>query len=128
MKSLTVLSLLIAAIPAHAAPAPTEAREPRISTLVVFGADPCPQSSDEEIIVCARRPESERYRIPEQFRHKRSEEPALSWATRTRTLDMVSRRGIPNSCSPIGSNGQTGCLRQFLETARAEREAAKQGE
>jgi len=128
MKSLNVLGLLIAAIPAHAAPKPAESHEPRISTLVVFGTDPCPQSSDEEIIVCARQPESERYRIPEQFRNKRPEEPGLSWATRVRTLDMVSRRGIPNSCSPIGSNGQTGCLRQFLEAARAEREAAKRGE
>jgi len=128
MKSLNVLSLLIAAIPAHAAPVPTEAREPRISTLVVFGADPCPQSSDDEIIVCARQPETERYRIPEPFRNRRPEEPGISWPTRSRTLDMVSRRGIPNSCSPIGSNGQTGCLRQFLETARAEREAAKRGE
>lgn len=132
MKALLPLALLLApalaAAPATAADRkPIDASPPpRVATLVVYGDDPCPRSSDEEIVVCARQPESERYRIPKELRNKRKTDiPSQSWASRVRTLDMVSKRGLPNSCSPEGSGGQTGCMRQFLEAARAEREAAK---
>jgi len=122
------LPLLFAAMPLAAAAEPAEPPPPQVSTLVVYGDDPCPRSSDEDIIVCARQPESDRYRIPKQFRKKKAEDSAQSWVERARTLDWVSRTGRPNSCSPHGSGGQTGCMRQFLEAARAEREAAKQGQ
>lgn len=133
MKALLFLPLLLAAAPLAAAPKtpalPGEAPPPRVSTLVVYGDDPCPRSKDDEIIVCARQPESDRYRIPKQFRNKKRDDGAgQSWTERTRTLDMVSKKGLPNSCSPHGSGGQTGCMRQFLEAARAEREANKAGE
>jgi hypothetical protein len=42
----------------------------RIQTLVVYGEDPCPKSDDGSITVCARKPESERYRIPKALRDK----------------------------------------------------------
>jgi len=126
MKMLVPIALLLAA-PAVAAPESSTEPPPRISTLVVYGDDPCPRSKDDEIIVCARQPESERYRIPKELRNKKkTDEVTQSWVERTRTLDMVSKKGLPNSCSPHGSGGQTGCMRQFLEAARAEREAAKQ--
>lgn len=128
MRSCLALAALLVATPSLAATEPADAPAPRVSTLVVFGDDPCPRSSDDEIVVCARQPEGERYRIPKEFRKKRVDEISQSWAVRARTLDMVSRRGIPNSCSPIGSNGQTGCMRKFLEAARAEREAGQDGE
>jgi len=133
MKLPLSCALLILAAPAWSAPPATkslaEDPPPRVSTLVVYGQDPCPRSKDDEIIVCARQPESDRYRIPKGLRkHKKTDEPAVSWTERTRTLDMVSQRGLPNSCSPNGSNGQTGCMRQFLEAARAEREAIRRGE
>ncbi|MBD3760827.1 hypothetical protein [Rhizorhabdus sp.] len=131
MKALFPIALLLAAPLAAAGPGESlsEAPPPRISTLVVYGEDPCPRSKDDEIIVCARQPESDRYRIPKQLRkHKKSDEPAVSWTERTRTLDMVSQKGLPNSCSPHGTGGQTGCMRQFLEAARREREAMKAGQ
>ena len=128
MKIALLLPLLLAAAPLAAAPKGEEPPPPRISTLVVFGDDPCPRSGDEEIIVCARQPEGERYRIPKALRKKKREDITQSWVERARTLDMVSKKGLPNSCSPQGSYGQTGCMRQFLEAARAEREADKQGD
>ncbi len=131
MKALLPVALLLAAPLAAAGPGESlaEAPPPRISTLVVYGEDPCPRSKDDEIIVCARQPESDRYRIPKQLRkHKKTDEPAVSWTERTRTLDMVSQKGLPNSCSPHGTGGQTGCMRQFLEAARREREAMKAGQ
>jgi hypothetical protein len=133
MKRLSAaLLLLVATAPLHAAepqavPVDTP---PRFSTMVVFGDDPCPRSRDDEIVVCARQPESERYRIPKELRKKQQDAQAAtqSWVERARTLDMVSKKGLPNSCSPHGSGGQTGCMRQFLEAARAEREADKAAE
>ncbi len=129
MTATFLLPLLLAAAPAPATPVLDEPPPPRIATLVVYGEDACPRSRDDEITVCARLPEDERYRIPKQFRKKpKTEAENQSWVERARTLDMVSRNGRPNSCSPQGTNGQTGCMRQFLEAARLEREAAKQAD
>ena len=106
---------LTAAPPAYAAAPATE----KIATLVVFGNDPCPRSSDDEIVVCARQPESERYRIPKQFRGKKYNEARDgSWAGTAKVLEYVSRQGLPGSCSPTGSYGQTGCFRKFLDENR----------
>jgi hypothetical protein len=131
MKRLVLLPLLLAAAP-PAAPETSlaETPPPRITTLVVYGEDPCPRSRDDEIVVCARQPEGDRYRIPKELRGKRKKGdiPTQSWVERARTLDVVSRKGLPNSCSPHGSGGQTGCMRQFLEAARLEREAMKESE
>jgi hypothetical protein len=119
--------MLLSLLAAAAVPAPAPVVPPQnISTLVVYGSDPCPRSKDDEIVVCARQPENERYRIPKALRDKRKKEaPAESWTARVRTMDVVSQRGLPNSCSPIGTNGQTGCFRQFQEFMRAQRQADK---
>jgi hypothetical protein len=101
-----------------AAPAPRTPAKPaevRLATLVVFGNDPCPQSTPDEVVVCARQPESERYRIPKQFRGKQYNAARDgSWAGTAKVLEYVSSLGLPGSCSPIGSNGQTGCFRKFM--------------
>ena len=104
-----------------------DAEKPQIASLIVFGNDPCPRSTDGEIVVCARLPEGERYRIPKRFRGKRSADaPAPdTWANRVSTLESVSRQGLPNSCSVVGSGGQTGCMQQFLHQAWQERHQAK---
>jgi hypothetical protein len=121
MRALIALAL-VAAAPALAQDDKVSAQPPeRMVTLVVFGDDPCPRSSNEEIVVCARLPENERYRIPKRFRGKKAEAGQESWVSRARELEYVSRAGTPNSCSPVGSGGQTGCFSQFLRQAREER-------
>ena len=103
------------AMPAFAAPAAKTA-EAKLSTLLVFGNDPCPRSTEEEIVVCARQPESERYRIPKQLRGRQYNAARDgSWAGTARVLEYVSTRGLPGSCSFNGTAGQTGCFRRFLE-------------
>ena len=119
MKILTPVILggaaALVAMPAFAAPAAKTA-ETRLSTLLVFGNDPCPQSTEDEVVVCARQPESERYRIPKQLRVKRYNAARDgSWAGTARVLEYVSTRGLPGSCSFNGTAGQTGCFRKFLE-------------
>ena len=69
VPALALLLFTATAMPAHATDKPE-----RITSLIVYGEDPCPQSEGEEIVVCARRPESERYRIPKKLREK----PAVS--------------------------------------------------
>ena len=95
-----------------------------MSTLIVFGDDPCPKSGGDEIVVCARQPESERYRLPERFRGKRPVAAQESWTNTVSALEYVGRAGTPNSCSPVGSGGQTGCYDRFLALARQERREA----
>lgn len=116
--TLIPIAVLLAAS-APAAPAPAADPPQRVSTLLVFGNDPCPRSTGDEIVVCARQPESERYRIPKALRgRKYSAARDGSWAGTAKVLESVSRQGLPGSCSPIGSYGQSGCFRQFLEANR----------
>ena len=90
-----------------------------ISEIIVYGSDPCPRSTDDEVVVCARKPESERYRIPERFRTGGPRQTREAWANRARALETVGATGI-NSCSPVGPAGFTGCLTQVIKQARAE--------
>jgi hypothetical protein len=95
--------------------------------LVVYGIDPCPTSNGEELVVCARKPESERYRIPEELRESAKTPAAPNWAERAKNLEYVGSSGT-NSCSPDGSGGWTGCWAKLMREARAERKAEKAAE
>ncbi len=109
-------ALLAFAAPASAQTGPSD---PRINQLIVYGADPCPPSTNEEITVCARRPEDDRYRVPETLRN--SDDPEnVSWANTAIELSYVGRTGI-QSCTPVGPGGATGCFQQFADQYRAER-------
>lgn len=111
---------------AFAQPAEEEAPPPeKVATLIVYGNDPCPRGADNEIIVCGREPESERYRVPKRFRGKKTEPAQQAWSNTVRELETVSRIGTPNSCSPVGSGGATGCYQMLLRQAREEREQAR---
>lgn len=103
------------------ATAPASADDVRVNQLIVYGTDACPVSADE-ITVCARRPEADRYRIPEPLRDR--DGPASNaWANRALELQYVGRTGI-QSCSTVGPGGATGCLSQLINQARAERRGA----
>jgi hypothetical protein len=112
---------LLAAAPAGAqAPAARAAAEPKISTMIVYGDDPCPPSTDDTIVVCARKPDKERYRIPEALRGDPNDPTNQAWATRAQSLEYAGRGGI-GSCSPVGPGGASGCFNQIVRQARAER-------
>jgi len=109
----------------YVSPAQAEAPD-RITNVTVYGNEPCPKSDGDEIVVCAREPEGEQYRIPKRLREtKKSDPPSQSWTARVRTLDEASRPTMPNSCSAVGSGGQTGCTMEMLRQWFAERQAAK---
>lgn len=91
-----------------------------IAEIVVFGTDPCPRSSDDQIVVCRRMDEKMRYRMPEAYRPNGTYQEKQSWAQRSKSLETVGRTGI-GSCSPVGPAGYTGCLIQQIQTAKGER-------
>ena len=93
----------------------------RTRSVQVYGDDPCPRAAGDEIVVCGREPETERYRIPKVLRERGATAPERAWSDRVATLDEVSRAALPNSCSPVGSGGQTGCFSRFRDQWRAER-------
>lgn len=98
-----------------------------IIQLLVYGDDACPQTNDEEIIVCARRPESDRYRIPKKLREKPLDVSGDggSWTTHNEALEANTRFTRPNSCSAVGTGGQTGCLAAFLHQYYLEKQLDK---
>ena len=100
-------------------PAAAEAA-PNIAEIIVYGNDPCPRSTDDQVVVCARRPEAERYRIPPNMRQSGTPQQMESWAVRSRSLETAGATGI-NSCSPVGPAGYTGCLSKLIKEAQGER-------
>lgn len=111
--------LAIAALLAAAAPQQQGPEDVHINQLIIYGQDVCPESTDDTITVCARRPEEDRYRIPENLRTEGDPE-SRSWTDRAIELSYVGRTGT-DSCSPVGPGGFTGCLSQIINQAKAER-------
>ncbi|SMF74036.1 hypothetical protein SAMN06295910_2202 [Allosphingosinicella indica] len=105
------------AVPVEAAPTGGE----KVNQLIVYGDDPCPASSADEIIVCARKPEGDRYRIPENLRDNPNAAANQAWTNRATELQYVGSSGI-GSCSPVGPGGATGCFDDLVRQAKADRQ------
>lgn len=114
-----VPSFLVALTAIMTVPAPAEAQRAE-RVLVIFGNDTCPtNASGDEIIVCARRPESERYRIPKDVRPRSQAPQNQSWAVRSQSAMSTGRTGT-DSCSAVGGGGWTGCWAEQMRAAKAE--------
>jgi hypothetical protein len=121
MLSLSIASLLLAAADPSPAGPPS-----RVIDLTVYGEDACPTpQSEEEIVVCARRPESERYRIPRRFRDRSDHPLAVAWGARAMELEDAQRDTRPNGCSNVGSCGATGCTQAMIRQWWLERRQAQ---
>lgn len=107
--------LSLAALPAAAQDEGGE----RVNQVIVYGDDPCPGSSEQEITVCARKPESERYRIPEPLRGVDSPS-SEAWTNRVEAYETVGAFGTL-SCSPVGPGGSLGCTQRLIDRAYAEK-------
>ncbi|WP_242146644.1 MULTISPECIES: hypothetical protein [unclassified Sphingomonas] len=102
----------------------------RIRNIALTGTTPCPKASTpDEVVVCSR--VDEPFRIPKPLRDKKPI-PAQnqSWVNRTAMMDQVGREagGLPDTCSPVGTGGQTGCTTQMLQNWTAERVAKRNGQ
>jgi hypothetical protein len=94
----------------------------KVKQVFVYGEDPCPPSEGDEIVVCARLPDNDRFRIPKELRSDPNAASNQSWANRARSFETVGASGI-NSCSPTGAGGWTGCFAQLARRAKEERKA-----
>ncbi len=117
---------LFAAVPfvlglALAAPAAAQdaAPEPKMNMVIIYGDDKCQESGDDTITVCARKAESERYRIPQTLRESISPSNE-AWNNKVIAYETVGRTGT-NSCSPVGAGGWTGCTGQMLKQAAGDK-------
>ncbi|MHA3841762.1 hypothetical protein ACX0GZ_11150 [Sphingomonas aestuarii] len=110
------LTGMLAATPAQAQ------RATENGVLVIYGDDPCPTNAEgNEIVVCARRPEAERFRIPQELRGLEVTPENRSWAVRQQDALNVGKTGI-GSCSTVGPGGASGCFGQAAAAAKAERQ------
>lgn len=121
MRRLLAVSLPLAAL---LAPFPAMAQEAgeKVNQLIVYGDDPCPPSTGDQITVCARKGEAERFRIPEPLRGSPEATRNEPWTDRVEAYETVGDTGIA-SCSPVGPGGATGCLSRLIDTAFAQRRA-----
>ena len=120
LKLLAMLGLSAAAL-SSAAPAQQAAmpEDVKINQLIIYGDQPCPPSTEEEIVICEKRSADDQFRIPENLRDSPNAGND-TWTQRAEELQVVGREGIA-SCSPTGPGGMTGCLNQLIQQARAER-------
>ena len=111
---------------AAAAPlsAQTTPNSDRVNEIIVFGTDPCPRATDDQVVVCKRVGEEERFRIPERLREGGSLQQRQAWANKVRSIERVGRTGI-QSCSPVGPAGYTGCMEQMINQAKEENREAQ---
>ena len=117
----SALTLVSMGIGAGVALSPVSAQRTE-RVLTIFGNDKCPTSNGEEIVVCSRKPEGERYRIPEELRRTEGRGNE-SWGDRASSIEYVGQSGT-QSCSPTGAGGATGCYREIARKACDEAKAA----
>lgn len=114
--ALSALPLAFAVAPAASA---QDAGE-KVNQLIVYGNDPCPASQGSEITVCARKSESERFRIPEPLRETGNLQKNEAWNNKVLAYETVGATGI-RSCSPVGPGGSLGCTNKLIDNAYAEK-------
>lgn len=119
MRQLIAIALLPLAFALPQAAQAQEAGE-KVNQLIIYGDDPCPQSAGDEITVCARKAESERYRIPAPLRETGNLQKNEAWNNKVLAYETVGNTGT-NSCSPVGAGGWTGCSNRLIGNAYAEK-------
>lgn len=106
---------------------PAAAQTANTKILEVFGNDPCPTSERQEIVVCRRKPESERFRIPSELRRTEVTPGRETWTSKQQSLQSVGAAGA-GTCSVAGAGSETGCWSQQMRAARAERRQKAQAD
>lgn len=110
------LAVLVAPLAAQ------EAGGDKVRMVIVYGDDAAPAPQGDEIVVVARMPEAERFRIPENLRY--SDNPAnQAWINRVEKLEFVGNFGTL-SCSATGVGGSTGCTQEMIRNAYADKDAS----
>jgi hypothetical protein len=110
--TLTALAGMAGGLVAVPAPALAQAGQGK---LTIYGNDPCPAQN-----ICVRAPESQRYRLPQSQNPQGTRQQKESWVRRSQALTTAGATG-PQSCSPVGPGGFTGCLTKEINEAKQAR-------
>ena len=98
----------------------------RVRSVTLSPGQKCPAGSSTEIVVCGTLDQP--YRIPKGLRDD-GPIPAKnqSWVNRADTAADVGRvaAGLPDTCSPVGTGGQSGCALATNRAWAAERRAQR---
>lgn len=100
------------------APDPNDSSRPRQKLVTVFGSEECPKpSSPDEVVVCARLPDSDIYRIPKRLRSATNDRLNPFQSNRSLLLGDASGSagGSIGSCSVIGGGGSIGCTGKDID-------------
>ena len=129
--ALALLSVPAGAMAQQATDKPAETGQPlkRIRSVVLQPDQKCPASTSDEIVVCTT--VEDPYRIPKALRGAGPIPPARqSWVNRVAADEQTSREaaGLPNTCSPVGSGGQTGCSQAAARAWAAQKRAQANGQ
>jgi len=97
----------------------------RVRSVTLAKGQKCPPAaSPDEVVVCQTLDEP--YRIPRNLRND-GPIPAAnqSWVNRAAADDQTGRvaGGLPDTCSPVGTGGQSGCAMQQNQQWAAEKRA-----
>lgn len=120
-----IATAALAAVPLLPAPAAAQVQN---GVLYIYGNDRCPTNADgEEIVVCVRRSEAERFRIPEELRELEITPENKAWAVRQEETLRAGNTGT-GSCSAVGIGGATGCYGSLADAYREERRERRRQE
>lgn len=127
IRALVLLASLTLPIAAHAQEAVSSEPPQRIRNVTLLPGEKCPAPSvPNEVVVCGA--VDEQFRIPKQFRDVPKQGPeSTAWGVKVDRVMDDNRKILPGSCTPIGSNGQTGCAMKAAEAWAAERRAKANG-
>lgn len=118
--SMTALALMLSTqLQAQDTPAMQPGDE-KINQLIIYGDDKCPESNGDEIVVCARMGEADRYRFPSSLRNDPNDPRNQAMSERIKSYEYVAASGTM-SCSPSGAGGFTGCGLAEINKAYAEK-------
>lgn len=101
----------------------------RVRSVTLADGQKCPQSTETDIVVCTT--VEDPYRIPKALRGAGPiPGPRQAWTNRVAADEQTSRAaaGLPDTCSAVGSGGQTGCARSALKLWTAEQRAKANGQ
>lgn len=112
LSIIAAAGLAAAVLPVLPVAAQDAAGNYRMRTVLVYGSDPCPKSTNpDEIVVCARRPEEERYRIPPAVREQEAQRVPRRDNVAEQRAQLASGRDVATgvgSGGPVGPGGFAG--------------------
>lgn len=96
----------------------------------IYGTDRCPASNGQQIVVCRKHPETDRFRIPKDLRDQEREPQAAGGNVgAVSAVNTTGQTGVQiNSCNSIGAGVNVGCTKQGLDAWKAQQRAQKKQE